>query len=119
MSDGIRKQWEPGIVSATYVSFLRELGSRVVTAPWWVHDDLRPSFPCRPLTRDQMPRPPLAFRKLTEHRGTSRRLRRTAGRDASPTGPSDSPLKFSLDCTPESRETEGCGQASLVQARSQ
>jgi hypothetical protein len=54
LSDGVRKQWELGVDSDSYTSFLGSLGDRLVTSPFWAHDDLRPYFPCRSRSRDEM-----------------------------------------------------------------
>ncbi|MEJ7786585.1 MAG: hypothetical protein WKF96_17425 [Solirubrobacteraceae bacterium] len=54
-SDGVRKRWEWFMLDAPdYVTFLRELGERLVNPSSWTHDDLAPYFPCRPRSRDQM-----------------------------------------------------------------
>jgi hypothetical protein len=54
-SDGVRKHWEwTGLNKPDYLSFLRELGERLVTPTPWAHEDLEPYFPCRPRSRDQM-----------------------------------------------------------------
>lgn len=55
VADGVRKRWEwPGVEAADYRSFLRELGERLVTPPYWTHDDLAPYIPCRSKSRDAM-----------------------------------------------------------------
>jgi hypothetical protein len=55
LSDGVRKRWEwDGLTGTDYRSFLRLLGDRLVTATYWAHDDLRPYFPCRARSRDEM-----------------------------------------------------------------
>ena len=48
-----RWDWE-GLGAPDYLSFLRELGDRLVTHSAWAHDDLIPYFPCRQRSRDQM-----------------------------------------------------------------
>ncbi len=54
-ADGVRKRWEwQGLEAPDYLSFLRELGDRLVTPSYWAHEDLRPYFPCRAKSRDSM-----------------------------------------------------------------
>ena len=53
---GVRRwDWE-GLSADTYVAFLRELDDRLVTPTEWAHDDLKPYFPCRHRTREEMRR---------------------------------------------------------------
>jgi hypothetical protein len=55
VDDGTVKRWDwPGVEAPDYVSFLRELGERLVTPSPWFHEDLAPYFPCRPKSRDEM-----------------------------------------------------------------
>jgi hypothetical protein len=48
-----RWDWE-GLNAPDYPAFLRDLGDRLITHSFWVHDDVIPYFPCRRRSRDQM-----------------------------------------------------------------
>jgi hypothetical protein len=55
--DGRRRRWDWFVFAETdYTAFLRELGERYVTATavHWAHDDLKPYFPCRARSRDEL-----------------------------------------------------------------
>jgi len=62
LSDGLRKRWGLGVRADSYTSFLRELGDRLVSCPWWAHEDLQPYFPCRQRSRNDMRKAAQVFR---------------------------------------------------------